>query len=197
MACARSMKLSNNVVKALLSVIPKKDPRIYLAGAYIDPAGFVVATNGHVMLIVPNENPEKEDFIIPRNVLDIAAKTTLPTLEFTESEAGIECMGQQFSRVDVSFVDWRRVIPRCGELEAPGVANIAVGYLELAGKIGVLLGGKNNTMQLHAQKKEKAILVTYSENPGVLFMIMPIRDSDGEESLAAALRAINTEESSS
>lgn len=142
-----TITVNADMLRAALLCASSEETRFYLKGVYVDPAGKLVATDGHRMFVGtidlasdnPCDNPAPSSFkgwIICRDVLKRAlAGHKLPTITITPDRTGdIAC-----KPVDGVFPDWRRVVPS----EITGtIAQFNPIYVADMGKIGVLLAGK-------------------------------------------------------
>jgi len=181
-----TITVNADMLRAALLCASDEQSRFYLRGVYVDPAGKLVATDGHRMfvgtidLIASEHNPAPGSFdgwIICRDVLKRAlAGYKLPTITIAPDRVGdIAC-----APVDGSYPDWRRVVPS----EISGTAaQFNPAYMADMGKIGALLAGKPKrgysastglTAHIH-HNGESAAGVTFPGVDDAYAVLMPIR----------------------
>lgn len=129
---AVSIDIAASTLAALAHIAPKNPavPREYLAGIYLDPAGYAVATCGHVLMAVRCEPFRGEGVIIPRDTVESAVRAVparcrsgllLPvSWQPVNPPAGrkrrqitIATPGGQSNatEIDGTFPDWRHICP--------------------------------------------------------------------------------------
>ena len=181
-----TITVNADMLRAALLCASDEQSRFYLRGVYVDPAGKLVATDGHRMFVgtidlaASEHNPAPGSFdgwIICRDVLKRAlAGYKLPTITIAPDRVGdIAC-----APVDGSYPDWRRVVPS----EISGTAaQFNPAYMADMGKIGALLAGKPKrgysagtglTAHIH-HNGESAAGVTFPGVDNAYAVIMPIR----------------------
>lgn len=195
------ISVSARHVEAAMLAASKDESRYYLRGVYLDPRGFISATNGHVAFAALCEDARYAPdggIIVPLTALAQAVKAAGrargPAMAF-------ECDAQAqwwllygaariaFDPIDGTFPDWRRVIP-----EAPGTLTAAhydPAYVAALGKMAQALdGGKRDAsvcFRLHQNGLNPA-LVTFidSDKPrapvrtNCVAVIMPVRSEPSE-----------------
>jgi DNA polymerase-3 subunit beta len=127
-------------LQALLLFAAKNDVRYYLNGIYADPAGYLVATDGHRMLYIKTGEPGL-DVIIPREAAEAAVKMAKKGQEIPLTKTSI---GQvTYTTVDGKYPDWRRAIPTIDNLQPNPQCLFEWQYLADAEKAIMSLGAKN------------------------------------------------------
>jgi DNA polymerase-3 subunit beta len=101
-------------IKALLRCAGDKDVRYYLNGICFDPAGYAVATNGHILLAVRCEPFDGAQFIVPRDVLRAALKRVgeSKSRRYGFAVTPTQLDGEAYTAIDGTYPDWRRVVPQ-------------------------------------------------------------------------------------
>jgi DNA polymerase-3 subunit beta len=167
--------VSADTLRAALICASTDKHRYYLNGVYVDPLGYLVATDGHRMFVAKIDISDAAPFtgwIIPSDVLKRALTGYKnKTVDISPTQCGdIACQP-----VDGTFPDWRRVIPT-GDLSGD-VAQFNPAYVADMGKIGKLLGGKSSLeAHLHHNGQSPAG-VTFPLYPSAFAVLMPIRSS--------------------
>jgi len=118
------LTFTTDQIKSLIPCSAKKDVRYYLQGALLEVCSngdvHLVSTDGHILfaglIAAPNvqwtEEPKTGPWqmIIPRDTLELAAKSKKPTVELKAMPDGAYMLGDHyFKPVDGRFPDWRRV----------------------------------------------------------------------------------------
>jgi DNA polymerase III sliding clamp (beta) subunit (PCNA family) len=118
------MKIERKALNACLVVAAKKDVRYYLNGVYCDPAGQLVGTDGHRVVIVRQAaiGASRRGVILPRDFCEVLAK--MPTADgwleidvCAEGEGGAAEViltapnGLRATAITAKYVDWRSVVP--------------------------------------------------------------------------------------
>lgn len=117
-----TLTASIDMLEAALICASREKTYYYLNGVYVDPAGLVVATDGHRLFagdFTPDNSradlPAFAGWIIPRDALQRALKAAPKRAKNPAArvlEISPERVGDVVCRpVDGSFPDWRRVIP--------------------------------------------------------------------------------------
>lgn len=158
------------VLKAAMLFVSTEHTRYYLNGIHIDPAGKIVALDGHRMFVGPLTGAPDKGFIIPRDVLKrVLTGNKRVSIEFDESQID----GQSYTPVDGTFPDWTRAVPR----ECNGeVAQFNLAFLGDFGKAQKILGGLNAVAVIHHNGGSGAG-VSFSARDDCYGICMPVRES--------------------
>lgn len=148
-------------IKALLLAAAKNDVRYYINSVCIDVResdAVAVATDGHMLVALPLERVEGDEFpivpgqyIIPRDVLERlkpAYKGAPATIELTATTIKLNVGGSATTAqlVEGRFPDWRRVVPHSvSGLVSQFDAELVAAF----GKINKLLGSKYSPAIAH------------------------------------------------
>jgi DNA polymerase-3 subunit beta len=150
-----TLLIETKLLRAALICASDAQTRHYICGAYIDPKGYVVSTDGHRMFVgafdlragLDAGAPEPvgfEGWIIPREVLK---RVLTGNKQFAIEVAPDMIDGQRYAPVDGTFPDYRRVMPAAplsGE-----TAQFNPDYVADMGRIGALLTGKKDGLRAH------------------------------------------------
>lgn len=167
-----------DVLKAALLCVSTETARPYICGVYLDPAGFVVATNGHVMFCAQIDMAvPAPGWLIPSDAVKRALGVKAVTLEVSASCIGDVTYAQSEGLV---FPDWRRVIPRAEGLSGEA-AQFNPDYIGLMGKIAKLLGAGSAAVHHNG---EGPSLVTFGGHDDAFACVMPLRVPDLAKQLA-------------
>ena len=160
-----------DMLEAALICASREETRYYLNGVYVDPAGLVVATDGHRLFagdFTPDNSratlPAFEGWIIPRDALRKALKAAPRRATDPAShvmQISPERVGDVVCQpVDGSYPDWRRAIP--SEVTPDGKAAKFNGYyLADFDKIAAILSNARTADRL----KVSCTLHPNGENP--------------------------------
>ena len=190
------LTIPTNVLKAALICASTEQVRYYLNGVYVDPAGFIVSTDGHRLCCAQIDLGDQSPFdgwIIPRDAIKQALNGYKgDMIEITQTRVGVVSCRP----IDGSFPDWRRVLPSDTPNNVPAQFNPA--YVADFGKIGDLLSGKRKGEVLPCQihhNGDQPTPITFTADPSCFGVLMPIRsayaDAQGAQAAwADKLRAI-------
>lgn len=109
------MKLKIRELRALRMFINDKDIRYFLRGIRVDKDGYIVATDGHRMLVL-NGYPTGEEFTIPSETVDkivssFKGKRNYDTyVEFAPNVFSVGNTSCTFETILGNYPDWRKVI---------------------------------------------------------------------------------------
>ena len=109
-----STLIKANQLKALILIASKAGVRFYLNGVFFDPAGYAVATDGHMLLAVRVPAWDGAGFIVPREACVTVLRGLTPSfiaMGVAISVTGTELSGKPFTTIDAKYPVWRRVIP--------------------------------------------------------------------------------------
>lgn len=186
-----------DMLEAALICASREEIRYYLNGVYVDPAGLVVATDGHRLFagdFTPDNSratlPAFEGWIIPRDALQRALKAApkrakdpaARVLEISPERVGdVVCQP-----IDGSFPDWRRVIP--DEVTPDGkAAQFDGAYLADFDKIAAILTGARGkafcTLHHNGDNGDNPAPVTFNDAPAI-GVLMPRRAFGGRDTSA-------------
>ena len=134
----------------------KNDVRFYLTGVYIGD-GFIASTNGHIALIVDDENLSGFDLIIPAEAIDSLIKKvgnnpmfkTVKLHQLAEDSDFwlLDHNGsfELFKPIDGKFPDIKKVdIEKPEKVEFKNFPSFDFNYLNLFLKVGKILGLKHS-----------------------------------------------------
>jgi hypothetical protein len=169
-----SIEIPTAILKAALICASTEQVRYYLNGAYVDPKGFIVATDGHRAFVARIDLPDVPAFdgwIIPRDAIKRALTGyKADTITIAPDRVGdISCRP-----IDGAYPDWRRVVP--DELSGE-TAQFNPPYIADMGKIGDILTGKRrNSLSAHIHHNgEGPAGVTFPDCTDAFAVLMPIR----------------------
>lgn len=167
-------------IAAAAKYMAVKDVRYYLNGVLLDPRGFVVATDGHAMLVIKGAfaaDVLQDQFIIPADVCKEIAKCKLESIELT-IEGGKACVSDAariapFAKIDGVFPDWARLYPtsvsgEVAQLDADLVARATAARKALGS------GNKSGWFATHYNGPAPAVHIL-DENVHAITMPLPLR----------------------
>lgn len=174
------MLLATDLLKAALVCASSEETRYYLRGVYLTTSGHLVTTDGHRMFVARLAERPTADVIVPYVDVTMALKLAGRAKD-VEIDLAANRIGQiQYTPVDGTFPDWRRVVPTGEETpstkpelnDGPERAHFNHAYIGDFAKIGKLLGGAS---MLHPRSASHPALVTFGERADCFGVIMPIR----------------------
>lgn len=132
-------------LKAALLAASTEKHRSHIAGVYIDAAGFIVATDGHI-LVATRCQPCEKSFFIPTETLKagLSANGRMPTIALRPDAVG----ALAYEPSTLEFPNWRVVMPR--ELSGDH-AEFDCNLLGRLGKIAKVLGGGHARLHLNGK----------------------------------------------
>ena len=166
--------IKTHILKALLLVTPKKDPRDYITAVHFestDAGVLAVATDGHRLLAAKlNSEPvEGLKHLVSRELCEQASRTKSAYINIT-IEGNTVTLNNIMGRIqDGAFPDFRRVIPAMVSGERLSEFNNK--YLVDFDKIANLVGEKKASI---LQNGEYAALVKFV-SPDLVGVLMPMR----------------------
>jgi DNA polymerase-3 subunit beta len=175
------MLISTDLLKAALVCASSEETRYYLRGVYLTTSGHLVTTDGHRMFVARLAERPTADVIVPYDAVTAALKMVGARCKEIEIDLATTRIGQiQFTPVDGTFPDWRRVVPTGDETpstkpelnDGPERAHFNHAYIGDFAKIGKLLGGAS---MLHPRSASHPALVTFGERADCFGVIMPVR----------------------
>lgn len=104
-----TIEYETSALKAALLAASTDKHRPHVAGVYIDAAGFIVATDGHVLLAVRSQ-PCPTSFFIPTETLKagLAAAGRAVTVALSPGKVG----ALAYEPSTLEFPIWRQVLPK-------------------------------------------------------------------------------------
>jgi DNA polymerase III sliding clamp (beta) subunit (PCNA family) len=180
------MLIATDLLKAALVCASSEETRYYLRGVHLATSGHMVTTDGHRMFVARLTERPAADVIVPYDAVAAALKLAGARCKDIEIDLAATRIGQiQFTPVDGTFPDWRRVVPTGEETPSnkPGANDGAEhvhfnhAYIGDLAKMAVILCGKADTAQsmLHPVSASHPCLVTFGERADCFAVIMPVR----------------------
>lgn len=180
------MLIPTDLLKAALVCASNEETRYYLRGVHLATSGHLVTTDGHRMFVARLNDRPAVDVIVPYDAVAAALKLAGARVKEIEVELLANRIGQiQYTPVDGTFPDWRRVVPTGEETPStkPGANDGAehvhfnhryVGDFE---KMADILCGKSTLGQsmLHPRSASHPALVTFGERADCFAVLMPMR----------------------
>ena len=156
------IELPAKYLEAALAAVSKDETRYYLRGVFVDPRGFIAATNGHIAFAakcpsakdctgfnaLPNNPGTLDGIIIPQDTVAGAIKGKGGDVVLERDTNGLfwlSCGNVRihFVPIDGSFPDWQRVIPE--QPETLVAAHYQPQYVSALGKMAQsVCGGKKD-----------------------------------------------------
>ncbi|WP_299198419.1 hypothetical protein [uncultured Amphritea sp.] len=196
----KKIELDANLLRAATPFSAKSDPRYYLHGIYLDSAGYITATNGHVMFRAPClEAKELQESLIINIKGTIPAKATKGMMTLIEGEkiGLIEFYNpisaashsthehRAFEIIDGKYPDVEKVIPTGDPIPTPFIG-INPDYVSLVSKAEKALGNRYSNAIFKFRGKNTAIEVNIKNHDyNALVIIMPIRIEEDQPEQAA------------
>lgn len=200
-------------LKAVAPFMSSEQNRYYICGVYCDPAGVMVATDGHKLGAVKAAgvmNNEAQGYIIPASAVKQAAKLKQArgqaiffsydgqALKAYQVQSGLEELANSgklsgitgadlmtiaAQAINGTFPDWRRVIPTTDPKEGAPVVSLNAGNLEAF----AVEGERAKIVSVVSTAREGVFLVLNS-NKDFVGVIMAYRaDVDTGKAITAAL----------
>lgn len=180
------MLIATDLLKAALVCASSEETRYYLRGIHLATSGHLVTTDGHRMFVARLTEQPAVDVIVPYDAVAAALKMAGARVKDIEIDLVGNRIGQiQYTPVDGTFPDWRRVVPT--GLEQPstkpelndGPENACFNhrYVGDFAKMAGILCGKSEHAQsaLHVTTASGPALVTFGERADCFGVIMPVR----------------------
>lgn len=188
------MLLATDLLKAALVCASNEESRYYLRGVFLCTSGHMVTTDGHRMFVARLAETPSADVIVPYDAVQAALKMAGARVKEIEIDLAVNRIGQiQYTPVDGTFPDWRRVVPSGVEVPSskPGANDGAehvhfnnryVGDFE---KMADILCGKSTLGQsvLHPRSASHPALVTFGERADCFGVLMPLRRKRDESAI--------------
>ena len=182
------MLIATDLLKAALYCASTEETRYYLRGVHLNTSGHMVTTDGHRLFCAKLAEAPATDVIIP--LADVQAALKLAGARCQEIEVTADKIGQiQFTPVDGTFPEWRRVIPTGEETPSDkpddnaARAHFNHAYIGDLAKMGKALAGAS---MLHPTSASNPCLVTFGEREDCLAVLMPMRRNTSPDPLHGA-----------
>ena len=180
------MLLATDLLKAALVCASSEESRYYLRGVYLATSGHMVTTDGHRMFVARLAERPTADVIVPYDAVAAALKMAGARVKEIEIDLAANRIGQiQYTPVDGTFPDWRRVVPTGLEQpstkpelnDGPERAHFNHAYIGDFAKMAAILCGKSTASQsvLHPRTASGPALVTFGDRADCFGVIMPVR----------------------
>ena len=175
------MLIPTDLLKAALVCASSEESRYYLRGVYLSTTGHIVTTDGHRMFVARLAERPSADVIVPHDAVTAALKMVGARCKEIEIDLATNRIGQiQFTPVDGTFPDWRRVVPTGEETpstkpelnDGPEHVHFNHAYIGDLAKMGKLLGGAS---MMHPTSASNPALVTFGERADCFGVLMPMR----------------------
>lgn len=179
------MLLATDLLKAALVCASNEESRYYLRGVHLSTSGHMVTTDGHRMFVARLAERPSADVIVPYDAVAAALKMAGARVKEIEIDLAANRIGQiQYTPVDGTFPDWRRVVPTGLEQpsskadDAPGRVHYNLSYVGDFAKMGKLLDG---APMMHPTSASNPALVTFGEREDCFAVLMPMRRGNGPQ----------------
>ena len=175
------MFIPTDLLKAALVCASYEETRYYLRGIHLSTSGHMVTTDGHRMFVARLAERPTADVIVPYDAVAAALKMAGARAKDLEIDLAANRIGLiQYTPVDGTFPDWRRVVPSGEETpsnkpdanDGPEHIHFNHAYIGDLAKMGKLLGGSS---ALHPVTASAACLVTFGERADCFGVLMPVR----------------------
>lgn len=179
------MLIPTDLLKAALICASSEESRYYLRGVHLATSGHMVTTDGHRMFVARLAERPTADVIVPYDAVTAALKMVGARCKEIEIDLAANRIGQiQYTPVDGTFPDWRRVVPTGLEKpsnkadDAPGRVHYNLSYVGDFAKMGKLLDG---APMMHPTSASNPALVTFGERENCFAVLMPVRRGNGPQ----------------
>ena len=180
------MLIPTDLLKAALVCASNEESRYYLRGVYLTTSGHLVTTDGHRMFVARLAERPTTDVIVPYDAVTAALKMVGARCKDLEIDLAANRIGQiQYTPVDGTFPDWRRVVPTGEETpstnpemnDGPEHVHFNHAYIGDFAKMAAILCGKAKESQsmLHVTTASGPALVTFGERADCFGVLMPVR----------------------
>lgn len=175
------MLLATDLLKAALVCASNEESRYYLRGVHLATSGHMVTTDGHRMFVARLAERPLVDVIVPYDAVTAALKMVGARCKEIEIDLAANRIGQiQYTPVDGTFPDWRRVVPSGVETpstkpelnDGPEHVHFNHAYIGDFAKMGKILDGAS---MLHPRSASHPALVTFGERADCFGVLMPMR----------------------
>lgn len=180
------MLIATDLLKAALICASSEETRYYLRGVFLSTSGHMVTTDGHRMFVARLAERPAADVIVPYDAVAAALKLAGARAKDLEIDLAANRIGQiQYTPVDGTFPDWRRVVPTGEETpsskpelnDGPEHVHFNNRYVGDFEKMADILCGKATTGQsvLHPRSASHPALVTFGKRADCFAVLMPMR----------------------
>jgi len=169
--------IKSATLKALLRFAAVKDSRYYLVGVHIEPEGYAVATNGHILLAARIPAFEgAASFIIPSAACKLALQLKVSELAITLKEQHA-IGGIPFIPIDGRYPEWRRIVPT--ELPSGKPGHYSPKYLQTVVDAFRDMGMAKSIEGIEPMMNgaDSAALAVCENIPDAIAVLMPYRTS--------------------
>lgn len=175
------MFIPTDLLRAALVCASSEESRYYLRGVHLATSGHMVTTDGHRMFVARLAERPTADVIVPYADVVAALKLAGARAKEIEIDLAANRIGQiQFTPVDGTFPDWRRVVPTGEETpstkpelnDGPEHVHFNHAYIGDLAKMGKILDGAS---MLHPRSASHPALVTFGERADCFGVLMPMR----------------------
>lgn len=175
----KTIELQYKDLKAAALCKDKNDVRFYLTGVYLGD-GFIASTNGHVALIIDEENLKGSDLIIPAESIDSLIKKVgnnpiFKTVNLHQLDDGFWLLDHNgsyelFKPVDGKFPDIKRIdIDKPKDIQFKEYPSFDFNYLNLFLKVGKIFG-LNNSPTIYPTTETNSAYVELTDKAHGLLM---------------------------
>ena len=177
------MLIPTDLLKAALVCASSEESRYYLRGVHLSTSGHMVTTDGHRMFVARLAERPTADVIVPHDAVAAALKMVGARCKEIEIDLVANRIGQiQYTPVNGTFPDWRRVVPTGLEQpsdkpdDAPGRVHFNLSFVGDFAKMGKLLDG---APMMHPTSASNPALVTFGEREDCFAVLMPMSRGSG------------------
>lgn len=181
-----SFELDARQVKAAMRFQAKADVRYYLNGIYLDKEGFIVATDGHRLIVIEcDQCKDLKESIIIKIYGKLLVKSRNCKFSFIDENSGYittkDKLDQEtdqilkFKVIYGKFPDYKRVIPKGNPKQISSIG-LNIEYLELCSDALKDLGLKVPSCEMVFYGRDKSVLMKVkAPKHKVKMVIMPVR----------------------
>lgn len=169
-----SIEIPVDLLKAAHACVSTEETRYYLNGVFVDPRGWLVATDGHRLFAARISGIEgtlpPEGVIIPRDTIKKALTGyKQQTITLTDKALGDTLC----TFIDGTFPAWERVVPKETSSQT---AQFNPAYVGDMGKIAKLVGANNGYPHIW-HNGEGPALVSFFPREDCFAVLMPVRSA--------------------
>lgn len=191
-------------LRSIFPFIATNEIRYYLSGIYIEPhkdgGAVLVATNGHVMMVVRDKTAycsEPAVFTVRRDALKYCAtklksKVTINPITQRLTISGGDNKDELYVQAGKCLIDavkqypkYQKVLPKFDDLKRAITDTINNKYLIAAANAVDTDSKYGNGMKLWQASSNGPVLVRYENAPEYITVIMPMRESMSDEKAIA------------
>lgn len=181
-----TISISARYLQLLNAARGKNDPRYYINGICVEPnpagGAFLVATNGHVMVVVCDEHAHVDKTtILPVPSLIVSHAKKADRAVHREDEwrlvdaDGKLVAGAHGAVIQGQYPNWRAVVPKG---EPNGIAAFQPQYLCLLSHVPATEGKRPNAAIVYAHGDQSPMTVRFHGSPEILIVVMPMRTTN-------------------